>query len=179
MTRWFFDTEFIDTGRTIDLISIGIVREDGLVSYSACLLEGSVGFQGSGGWQEDNLEPWHREHVLPHLPPIVQRKPAPQVAKEILQLVEEDQPEFWAYFSSYDWVALCQLVTCGDRMIDLPISWPHFVCDLKLLMHLNHISKKDLPAQPEVEVRDALVDAQWIRNSYLYIMEHAQLAVST
>ena len=32
MTRWFFDTEFIDTRRTIDVISIGLVREDGLAS---------------------------------------------------------------------------------------------------------------------------------------------------
>ena len=28
-TRWFFDTEFIDTGSIIEPISIGIVSEDG------------------------------------------------------------------------------------------------------------------------------------------------------
>jgi hypothetical protein len=139
-TRWFFDTEFIDTGKTIDLISIGIVGEDGRRSYSACLED---------RW-EDKLPPWQIEHVLPRLPPPELRKPSHTVAREIVQLVEEDQPEFWAYHASYDWVALCQLVTGGGRMIDLPKSWPHFVCDLKMLMRFLGVGH--LPVSPREEI---------------------------
>ena len=160
-TRWFFDTEFIDTGSVIDLISIGIVSEDGFRSYSACLED---------KW-EDKLPPWQIEHVLPFLPPPELRKPSHTVAKEILQLVEDDQPEFWAYFASYDWVALCQLVTDGGRMIDLPKNWAHFVFDLKMFMHMLHVPKKSLPERPEERKHDALSDARWVRDTYLYLLQ--------
>jgi hypothetical protein len=32
--RYFYDTEFIENGKTIDLISIGVVREDGRSYYA-------------------------------------------------------------------------------------------------------------------------------------------------
>ena len=32
--RIWFDTEFIEDGRTIDLLSIGMVRDDGLEYYA-------------------------------------------------------------------------------------------------------------------------------------------------
>lgn len=32
--KYFFDTEFIEDGRTIDLVSIGIVCEDGREYYA-------------------------------------------------------------------------------------------------------------------------------------------------
>jgi hypothetical protein len=161
-TRWFFDTEFIDTGSVIDLISIGIVSEDGLRSYSACL---------SGDW-ETTMPEWQLKNVLPHLPPPEARiHSRQQVADEILKLVGEGQPEFWAYFASYDWVALCQLVTNGGRMIDLPKHWPKFVCDLKMLMHLLRVEKRSLPARPEDGKHDALSDARWARDTYLYLQE--------
>lgn len=52
----FFDTEFIEDGKTIDLISIGMVRDDGEELY----LEN----------RECNLSrasPWVTENVLPYL----------------------------------------------------------------------------------------------------------------
>lgn len=167
-TRWFFDTEFIDTGSIIEPISIGIVSEDGLRSYSACL---------EGKW-EDRLPPWQIKHVLPHLPPPELRKPSHDVARDILRFIsieggvlEEYQPEFWAYFASYDWVVLCQLVTNGGRMVDLPKQWPKFACDLKMLMHLLHVPKKSLPPRPEDGKHDALSDARWARDAYLHLQE--------
>ena len=87
-TRWFFDTEFIDTGSIIDPISIALVSEDGRRSYSACL---------SGDW-ERTMPEWQLKNVLPHLPPPEERiHSRQQVADEILKLVGDGQPEFWAY----------------------------------------------------------------------------------
>lgn len=34
MKRYFYDTEFIEDGKTIDLISIGVVCEDGREFYA-------------------------------------------------------------------------------------------------------------------------------------------------
>jgi len=161
-TRWFFDTEFIDTGSIIDPISIALVSEDGRRSYSACL---------SGDW-ERTMPEWQLKNVLPHLPPPEERiHSRQQVADEILKLVGDGLPEFWAYFASYDWVVLCQLVNNGGRMIDLPKHWPKFVCDLKMLMHLHHVSKKSLPERPKDEKHDALSDARWARDTYVYLQE--------
>ncbi|HEU4360304.1 MAG TPA: hypothetical protein VFR27_02205, partial [Mycobacterium sp.] len=52
--RYFYDTEFIDDGYTIELISIGVVAEDGR-EYYAVSTEFDAGRAG----------PWVRTHVLP------------------------------------------------------------------------------------------------------------------
>jgi len=168
-TRWFFDTEFIDTGSVIDLISIAIVSEDGQRSYSACLAD---------DW-EGKAPSWQIKHVLPHLPPPELRKPSHEVAGDILRFiaVEGNPPEFWAYHASYDWVALCQLVTLGGRMIDLPKDWPRFVCDLKMFMHFLGVGKDSLPVCPEGAEHDALADARWARDSYLYLQSRKSQSV--
>lgn len=54
--RYWFDTEFIENGKTIELLSIGIVAEDGRVLY----LESSE-------CNANGASPWVIENVLPHL----------------------------------------------------------------------------------------------------------------
>jgi 3' exoribonuclease, RNase T-like len=156
--RWFFDTEFNDTGREIQLISIGMISDDGRKSYAACL---------SDGWHEKDCDAWMKKNVLPHLPSKEDRKLRVQVVREIVDLVGPE-PEFWAYHSSYDWVALCQLVTLNGRLLDLPKGWPRFCCDLKLLMHLMGVDKKILCIDQEKTTKhDALEDARWNRRAWL------------
>lgn len=55
--RYFYDTEFIDDGRTIELISIGMVSEDGREYYAV-----------STAFDPQQAGPWVRQHVLPKLP---------------------------------------------------------------------------------------------------------------
>jgi hypothetical protein len=156
--RWFFDTEFNDTGREIQPISIGMISDDGRKSYAACL---------SDGWRARDCDAWMKKEVLPHLPPKGGRKTRAQVAQELVTLAGPE-PEFWAYFSSYDWVALCQLVTLNGRMIDLPKGWPRYCCDLKLLMRLMDVDKKALGlVQEKTTKHDALADAKWVRRAWL------------
>ena len=54
--RIWFDTEFIEDGKTIDLISIGAVREDGRQFYAENA-ECDLG----------RASPWVVAHVFPHL----------------------------------------------------------------------------------------------------------------
>src|SRR5260221_101420 len=56
MIRYFYDTEFIEDGHTIDLISIGIVAEDGRELYMQ-----------SCEFDPDKASPWVQEHVLTSL----------------------------------------------------------------------------------------------------------------
>ena len=53
MPKYFYDTEFIEDGKTIDLISIGIVCEDGREYYAQ-----SVEFD------ESKASEWVKENVL-------------------------------------------------------------------------------------------------------------------
>lgn len=145
----FFDTEFIEDGKTIELISIGMVREDGETYYAEniqCDLSRACA--------------WVKENVIPHLE-FTSAKTRSQIAKDIIEFVGSN-PEFWAYYADYDWVTLCQLY---GRMIDLPEGWPIFCMDLKQLVVSNN---KVLPKQTFIE-HNALNDALWLREAYMRI----------
>ena len=55
--RYFYDCEFIEDGTTIDLVSVGVVAEDGREFYAV-----STEFDSS------TAGPWVRRNVLPKLP---------------------------------------------------------------------------------------------------------------
>ena len=56
--RYFYDSEFIEDGVIIDLVSIGVVCEDGREYYAV-----------SSEFNPDKAGPWVRRNVLPKLPP--------------------------------------------------------------------------------------------------------------
>jgi 3' exoribonuclease, RNase T-like len=153
--RVWFDTEFIEDGRTIDLISIGLVRADGAELY----LESD-----DVDWRKAN--PWVLENVHPHLDG-ANRKTRPEIAQLVRGFVGES-PEFWAYYADYDWVVLCQLYGC---MIDLPKGWPMYCRDLKQLLDavgaLEFIDAK-MPPQ-SLQEHHALADARWVRDTHLWL----------
>lgn len=149
-TRIWFDTEFIEDGRTIDLLSIGLIREDGATLY----LENA----------DANLtraSAWVRENVFPHLQMAHSDRvncvcfPKADIARQVMEFAGSN-PEFWAYYADYDWVALCQLY---GTMMDLPQGWPMFCLDIKQEAYLRGV---ELPKQDGVE-HDALADARWNR----------------
>lgn len=144
----FFDTEFIEDGRTIDLISIGLVRDDGATLY----------FENSE-CDYTRASSWVRENVLAHLAgPRVQADRA-SIARNVLEFVGE-KPEFWAYFADYDWVVLCQLY---GTMMQLPKGWPMWCRDLK--QEHARFGIVDLPAQMTVE-HNALADALYLKELF-------------
>lgn len=148
--RFWFDTEFLEDGHTIQLISIGIVAEDGREYYAET--EVARVLAGSTDWLRDN--------VLPHLTGA--EKSRFKIPGEIVEFMGE-QPEIWAYYADYDWVALCQLY---GRMIDLPKGWPMFCRDVKQLADMKGNPK--LPEQTSAE-HHALADARWAREAWEYL----------
>jgi hypothetical protein len=137
--RIWFDTEFIEDGKTIDLLSIGMVREDGLKYYAEP--------------HEANLSrasDWVKANVLPHLSGA--KTPRARIAEEIIDFAG-DAPEFWAYYADYDWVALCQLF---GTMMDLPKGWPMYCRDLK--QWCDQLGNPNLPKNRGTE-HNALADA--------------------
>ncbi len=128
----FLDTEFIDTGKEIILVSIGLEREDGERYYAEP--------------REANLSEasdWVHEHVIrymdswfdvestddldtAHVRWLETTKPRRQSAAEIVEFVGEE-PTFYAYYDHYDWVVLSQLY---GPLTDRPDGWPMRCIDL-------------------------------------------------
>lgn len=155
--RIWFDTEFIDDGRTIELLSIGLVNENS----GQCYLENSEADLSRAG-------EFVRTNVLPSLKGGGFLRSRREIANEICSFVGKD-PEFWADFAAYDWVALCQLY---GRMIDLPPDWPMFCLDVRHLVHIAGGDRVRLPTFSGV-AHDALADAWHCRKIWQYL--HTQV----
>ena len=87
-SKFFIDTEFIESGpnRPIELLSIGIVAEDGRTFYAVD--EGAV---------LANANAWVQENVLPHLGG--PRLPRDEIRLAIKQFIGDCKPEFWGYYA--------------------------------------------------------------------------------
>jgi hypothetical protein len=145
--RFWFDTEFIEDGRTIDLISIGMVSEDGRHYYAE-----------SAECDLSRASQWVRENVFPQLTGV--KKPRAKIASDLVDFCGDD-PQFWAFYADYDWVAICQLY---GTMMQLPFDWPRYCLDIKQLMLSRGVSEE--PRQIE-DLHNALADAKWAREIWL------------
>lgn len=169
LARYTYDTEFLDDGMTIDLISFGgVCLGDGRVYYAVNL---------DVDWERVVHNRWLRDNVVPHLPlikgtedlefpildwgsPLVKLKET--IAREVKQFLTADgnDPtarnvrELWAYFASYDHVALAQL---WGPMMNLPSGIPMFTRDIK--DWCVRLGDPSLPAQMGGE-HSAFADAQ-------------------
>jgi len=145
--RYFYDTEFIEDGTTIELVSIGVVDEDGREFYAV-----------STEFDPTRAGPWVRENVLDKLP-----SPADPawcdrrtIRDRLLKFLNQgrDRVELWAWFAAYDHVALAQL--WGD-MPALPRELPRFTRELR--QRWEDVGKPVLPTPPR-DAHDALADAR-------------------
>ncbi|EFK53582.1 polyadenylate-specific 3'-exoribonuclease AS [Corynebacterium genitalium ATCC 33030] len=145
--RYFYDTEFIEDGSTIELISIGIVAEDGREYYAV-----STDFNGS------RANPWVRENVLEKLPnpSSPEWKPLARIREEVHAFLTPNgtRPELWAWVGAYDHVVFAQM--WGD-MTKLPKDLPRFTRELK--QYWEMAGRPKIPPAPK-DAHDALVDAR-------------------
>lgn len=175
MTLYCYDTEFLEDGKTIDLISIGIVCEDGREYYAVNddMDENRI---GKDDWLMKNVVkhlPLHHYSAprdglgwiwsLEHKSTLV--KPKWVIANEVRDfLLADGAPELWAYYGAYDHVALAQL---WGRMVSLPHGIPMFTHELMQLLEQVQASGVDvrvgkgLPGE-----HNALADARWDMDLY-------------
>jgi hypothetical protein len=162
----FYDCEFLEDGHTIDLISIGLVKDTGGTYYA---------INQEAPWSRIGAHPWLVKNVVKHLPLVTTSagwapnithqdyKPRARIAQEVLRfLVGEDEtlPEIQlnAYYAAYDHVCLMQL---WGPMISAPKGVPWYTRDLKVEADRLEISTKNdaWPKQnPDLE-HHALHDA--------------------
>jgi len=178
--RYWFDTEFIENGKTIDLISIGIVCSDGREYYAI-----SLEFNGyrASQWVKDNVisqlpprpaiihNPWvspsekenakfwkRRKTIAAEVREFLLFDPYPVIDGQL-----DESPEIWAYYADYDWVALCQLF---GTMMDLPKGFPMYCRDIK--QECDRVGNPKLPKQESGE-HNALADARWNKQAWDFL----------
>lgn len=160
MTRIWLDTEFIEDGRTIELLSIGMVREE----------DGAELYLENADADLSHASDWVRENVFPHLQMAQTATlnqvcfPKADIARKVAEFVGE-KPEIWGYYCDYDWVAFCQLY---GTMMDLPKWFPMYCLDIKQLC--VSLGDPRLPEQGKGE-HNALADARWARDAYYFLKQ--------
>jgi hypothetical protein len=146
--RFFYDTEFIEDGTTIELVSIGVVDETGREFYAV-----------STEFDPGRAIPWVRRNVLEQLPPPADKawRSRQRIREDLLSFLTApgEEIELWAWFAAYDHVALAQL---WGAMPALPRPIPRFTRELR--QRWDDVGRPELPPKPS-GTHDALVDARY------------------
>jgi hypothetical protein len=190
--KYFLDTEFIEgfhkplfgkRRHFIDLISIGIVAEDGREYYAV-----STDFKpkDANDWVKRNVFPklQTRFALWPDDPPHMHAetllwKSNTCIKEELLSFFgcyedhlfwrAPDGIEVYGYFADYDWVLFCSLF---GNMMDLPKGFPMYCRDLKQMLDDSGVGEKLRGAlPPQQDEHNALSDAKWNKQLYEVIIK--------
>jgi hypothetical protein len=157
MAKYFIDFEFIEGFKKplfgkrrhfIDMISVGICCDDGREYYA---ISKEYRYNDASDWVKENvilpmykqLSPAHKQFSEPDNFHKYEGKSNEQIVKEIAEFCkptrvysheeitllwsELKNPEFYGYYSDYDWVLFCSLF---GTMMDLPTGFPMYCIDL-------------------------------------------------
>lgn len=152
--RYYLDTEFMEAGHLfpVTLLSVGIVAEDGREFYA---VNAEADRTLANDWVKTNVIPYlgSNDKLLRHV----------DIGHAVLNFVGEEKPEFWGYYSDYDWVVFAQLF---GAMIDLPSGWPMYCRDIK--QWCDQLGNPTLPKQSSTE-HNALYDARWTKEVWEFL----------
>lgn len=188
--QYFLNTQFIEDGRLIELISIGIVSSDNRELY--------LGNISCPFWQ---ASPWVKDNVLTPMPdqftsdlrflkqPIDQTfwREKKDIAAQIIEFLgvnPTEKLEFWSYYSATHWVAFYQVF---GPLMDLPKPIPQHCNDLKqecdrleVALYYKDIKQEcEVPRPPAVTLQlppkpkdsySALANARWNKQAYELLM---------
>lgn len=179
----FYDTEFLEDGKTIELISIGMAAEDGREYYavnrdmphkriarsvwlmanvvpSLPRLHGDARLHYAGKRSNPLALDWTHPHM----------KRRARIADEVREFIQATPDvELWASYGAYDHVVLCQL---WGAMVDLPDGVPMYTHDLQ--QEVARLGNPPVPEQAE-GLHNALADARHVKATaeYLAHADHA------
>ena len=153
VTDYVVDAEFIELEREIDLVSLGLVCEDGREFYAI-----------STEFDPVEANDFVRTTVLPLLEP--GNSPVwmsrDQIKDALVAFVGDTVPRFWSWGGTpYDWMVIAQLFPVADRM---PDGWLYTAYDIMLLVERAGLTIDPLDPTlppPPTDAHHALADARW------------------
>lgn len=167
----YYDCEFLEDGQVIELISVGMIRDDGPEYYAVSSEMPVKRIYG---------HPWLMKNAVPSLPlkdthsaqlirvdvKASEVKPRQVIANEVRDFIlAVPEPSLWGWYCAYDHVLLAQLF---GRMTDLPEGIPMHSNDLK--QEADRASAT-LPPMPGCTEHHALADAREIRYRYHWLQD--------
>jgi hypothetical protein len=153
--KYWLDTEFIEQPFRLDLISIGIVAEDGREFYAE---------NRDVDWSRANT--WTLETVRPQLEG--RGEDTENIGYGVRRFVGEDaSPVFWGYFAAFDWVLFCGLF---GSLSELPFDFPQVCLDVR--QWAIALGDPQLPTQVGPK-HHALADARWTRDAWTFLASQA------
>lgn len=174
----FIDTEFVNRGaeNPIDLISIGMVREDGEEFYGINV-EAPLGVMYANRWIRENLWPtlplaasngivdWDHEH-----PDVQHVRRHDNLREDVYQFIVGEGPaELWGSYSGFDYTVLSQLFGTFNEHRD---GVPMFINDVQqALLYARReglLPRSRMPRQ-DGTAHHALDDARWVRDVYQWL----------
>jgi hypothetical protein len=156
--KYWIDTEFIERPYTIDLISIGMVAEDGREFYAE---SSEVDWSKASDWTLETVRPQLSGETLSRL----------DISYALRRFTDGDaHPIFWGYFPSYDWVAFTWLF---GNMDELPFHYPQLCLDVK--QWALQLGDPELPHQVGKR-HHALADARWTKLAWEFLDSRSDAA---
>lgn len=174
--RIFHDHEFLEDGRRIYPISVGMVAEDGRELYL-------VNAEMPAPLIADR--PWLMDNVVPHLP-TRHSMPGPMggtggvtldffhddvqpldvIRAQVLDFIRATpDPQLWAWYGAFDHVSLAWLF---GAMIDMPHVVPWFTNDIRTLALLAGVGAQAREPKQQGREHHALDDAKHDRELFHY-----------
>ena len=149
--KYWLDTEFIARPFTIDLMSIGLVAENGREFYAE---------SSEVDWSK--ASPWTLENVRPQLDGKGMSRE--DISYALRNFTDGDEhPVFWGYFPAYDWVAFVWLF---GGLEELPFHFPQLCLDIK--QWAIELGDPELRHQKGSR-HHALADARWTKEAWAFL----------
>jgi 3' exoribonuclease, RNase T-like len=192
VSKIWYDFEFIENGSTIDVISLGMVRESDDAEYYA--VNSELAFDDQFAKRVKNHR-WLMENVWPHLPLRGYKTKLASVGRDTRQVLDTPgvidtsdasvrpvhliaaeardfilaapNPQLRGWYCAYDHVLLMQL---WGSMMNKPEGIPMWSYDLK--QEADRLGNPDVPGQKGNE-HNALADARHNRIIDLFLADYA------
>jgi len=184
---YYLDTEFLCTehsgvDESVELLSIGILREDGESLYRITQFDLSSAY----------LNDWIRDNVLTTMfsqptngsykrykellasygksREIIRNDITDFISREKLVTQRNVDAQFIAYYGAYDWVLFCQLF---GGLMNLPKGYAYHYIDLRALFDVVGVTKdqvkKNVPQK--TGKHNPLVDCEWNKEVHQYLRD--------
>jgi hypothetical protein len=156
--KYWIDTEFVERPCTIDMISVGLVAEDGREFYAE---SSEVDWAKASEWTLQTVRPQLDGNIMSR----------EEIGYAVRRFVDADEtPVFWGYFPAYDWVAFSWLFGSMD---ELPFRFPQLCLDIK--QWAIELGDPELPVQVGAK-HHALADARWTKVAWQSLAARSQEA---